>query len=238
MKNFADFLRKEAEKQHISLSEDNIRQYDHFRNQLLKWNEKFNLTNITEPEEFASKHIIDSLMLCKLGDIMMGARLIDVGTGPGIPGLVVKIYRPDIKLSLLESVGKKTMFLRWIVNDMAIADAEVINDRAENIAHDPAYREKFDVAVARAVAALNTLCELCLPFVKGGGTFIAMKGKSPEDELELAENALDILGGRVTEIQRYSLDKNVTRSLILVSKLGESPSKYPRRPGVPVRKPL
>jgi len=238
MNNFTDFLKQLAEQHHILLTEDCIRQFDYFKTQLLYWNKKINLTNITEPEDFASKHIIDSLMICKLGNIESGAKLIDVGTGPGIPGLIVKMYRPDIKLALLESVGKKTKFLNWIVNDMNIPDVEVLNERAENLAQNPAYREKFDVAVARAVSALNTLSELCLPFVKVGGAFIAMKGKSPQIELNKSQNALNILGASVKECKLYSLYENMDRSLILISKVRECPSKYPRRPGIPGKNPL
>jgi len=238
MNNFTDYLKQLAEKHHIFLTDDNIRQFNYFKDQLLDWNKRINLTNITEPEDFAARHVIDSLMLCKLGNIKKGARLIDVGTGPGIPGLIVKMYRPDIKLALLESVGKKTNFLEWIVDDMNISDAEVLNERAENLGHNPGYRETFDVAVARAVSALNTLTELCLPFVKVGGTFIAMKGKSPDIELSLSENALKILGGSVKECKTYSFCENSNRSLIFISKVRHCPGKYPRRPGIPAKNPL
>lgn len=238
MNKFVESLRVQAEKHQISLTEDNIRQFEYFKTQLLEWNKKTNLTNIIDPEDFATKHIIDSLMLCKLGDIKEGARLIDVGTGPGIPGLVVKMYRPDLKVALLESVGKKTRFLEWIVNDMGLYDVEVLNDRAEILAHDSNYRENFDVATARAVASLNTLAELCLPFVKAGGTFIAMKGKGPEIELEMAKKALHVLGGRVGELKNYLLHDNMSRSLVFISKVSECPDKYPRRPGIPEKRPL
>ena len=238
MNNFTDYLKQLAEKHHILLTEDNICQFDYFKTQLLYWNEKTNLTNITEPEHFAIKHIIDSLMLCKFGNIEKGARLIDVGTGPGIPGLIVKMYRPDIRLALLESVGKKTKFLKWIVDDMKISGVEVLNERAENLARKPGYREGFDLAVARAVAALNTLSELCLPFVKVGGTFIAMKGKSPQAELSQSEKAINILGGSVKECKTFSLDENLDRSLIFISKVRKCPAIYPRRPGIPGKNPL
>ncbi|MCG1011709.1 16S rRNA (guanine(527)-N(7))-methyltransferase RsmG [Tepidanaerobacter sp. GT38] len=238
MNAFVDCLKEQAEKHRILLTADNIRQFDYFKTQLLQWNKKTNLTNITEPEDFAIRHVIDSLMLCKLGDIKKGARLIDVGTGPGIPGLIVKLYRPDVKLTLLESVGKKTMFLKWIVDDMNLPDVEVINERAEAVAHNSRYRESFDVATARAVSALNTLSELCLPFVKVGGTFIAMKGKSPEAELHMAKKAIEVLGGTVKDCRAYLLQEDLPRSLIFISKVSECPEKYPRRPGIPEKRPL
>jgi len=238
MKNFAESLKKVAENHQIVLSEDNLRKFEYFRSRLLEWNSKINLTNITEPEEFATKHVIDSLMLCKLGDIKNGAKLIDVGTGPGIPGIIIKIYRPDISIALLESIAKKTKFLEWIVNDLGLKNVEVLNDRAENLAQNPAYREKFDVAVARAVSVLNTLTELCLPFVKIGGTFIAMKGKSYDEELAMSGRGIDLLGGRVSGVRTYLLNEEIQRNLIFISKVRECPSKYPRRPGVPGKNPL
>lgn len=238
MHNFKDILKAEAEKQHIALSEDNIRQFDEFRIKLLAWNKKVNLTNITEPEDFAKKHIIDSLMLVKHAGISSGARVIDVGTGPGIPGLIIKLYKPDIQLSLLESVRKKTEFITWILSDMDIHDAEVLNERAENVGHMDEHREKYDFAVARAVSSLNTLSELCLPFVRTGGIFVAMKGISPEQEISLSKNALNTLGGKVKECREYMLDKDSRRNLIIISKIKECPKKYPRRPGVPGKNPL
>ena len=238
MNNFKDILTTEAEKHQIKLTQDNIRQFDEFRVRLLDWNKKVNLTNITEPEDFAKKHVIDSLMLIKHTEISGGARIIDVGTGPGIPGLILKIYRPDIKLALLESVRKKTDFIEWVIKDMNISYVEVLNERAENVGHDDEHREKYDIAVARAVSALNTLSEICLPFVKTGGIFVAMKGSSPEQELSLSERALKILGGKVKECREYVLDIESQRNLIIISKMKRCPDKYPRRPGVPGKNPL
>jgi len=238
MKTFKEILKNLAEKNNIFLNENNILQFDYFRKQLLSWNDKMNLTNITDAEDFASKHIIDSLMLCKEIDIKSGDRVIDVGTGPGIPGLIIKMFKPDIKIVLLESVGKKTKFLKWIVEDMNLTDVEVVNDRAENLARNLEYREKFDITVARAVAALNTLSELCLPFVKVSGLFVAMKGMSPEEEINMARRAINILGGSIKEIKTYAIKENMKRSLIIIYKNKECPSKYPRRPGVPGKNPL
>ncbi|HHY70082.1 MAG TPA: 16S rRNA (guanine(527)-N(7))-methyltransferase RsmG [Thermoanaerobacterales bacterium] len=238
MNSFKDILMTEAQKQHIKLTQEKIHQFDEFRTRLLKWNKKVNLTNITKPEDFAKKHIIDSLMLIKYTEINNGARIIDVGTGPGIPGLIIKIYRPDIKLSLVESIRKKTEFIKWIIQDMNISNVKVVNERAENIGHRIEHREKYDIAVARAVSALNTLLELCLPFVKIGGIFVAMKGSSPEQELDLSKKALEILGGKMKECKRYTLDEGSQRNLIIISKLKSCPDKYPRRPGVPGKNPL
>jgi 16S rRNA (guanine527-N7)-methyltransferase len=215
-----------------------VQQFEEFREKLLKWNKKVNLTNITKPEDFAKKHIIDSLMLIKHIEITSGAKVMDVGTGPGIPGLIVKIYRPDIKLTLLDSVRKKTDFLSWIIEDMDIGHVKVLNERAENVGHDSEYREKYDMVVARAVSGLNTLSEICLPFVKTRGVFVAMKGGSPEQEMSLSKRALKILGGELEECRGYFLDKDLKRNLIIILKTKKCPDKYPRRPGVPAKKPL
>jgi 16S rRNA (guanine527-N7)-methyltransferase len=238
MKSFKEILSEEAKNHKIELTQDIIQQFDEFRGKLLKWNKKVNLTNITEPEDFAKKHIIDSLMLIKHTDITNRAKVMDVGTGPGIPGLIIKIYRQDIELTLLESVRKKTDFITWITNDMSIPHVTVLNERAENVGHDRQHREKHDIVVARAVSALNTLSEICLPFVKTGGTFVAMKGDSPEGEISMAKRAMEVLGGKVKECREYSLDKDLKRNLIIISKVSSCPDKYPRRPGVPAKNPL
>ena len=204
---------------------------------LLKWNKKVNLINITKPEDFAKAHY-RFLMLIKHIEITSGAKVMDVGTGPGIPGLIVKIYRPDIKLTLLDSVRKKTDFLSWIIEDMDIGHVKVLNERAENVGHDSEYREKYDMVVARAVSGLNTLSEICLPFVKTRGVFVAMKGGSPEQEMSLSKRALKILGGELEECRGYFLDKDLKRNLIIILKTKKCPDKYPRRPGVPAKKPL
>ncbi|MGI5859470.1 MAG: 16S rRNA (guanine(527)-N(7))-methyltransferase RsmG [Tepidanaerobacteraceae bacterium] len=238
MKSFKYILEAEAKKHKIELTQDMVQQFEEFREKLLKWNKKVNLTNITKPEDFAKKHIIDSLMLIKHIEITSGAKVMDVGTGPGIPGLIVKIYRPDIKLTLLDSVRKKTDFLSWIIEDMDIGHVKVLNERAENVGHDSEYREKYDMVVARAVSGLNTLSEICLPFVKTRGVFVAMKGGSPEQEMSLSKRALKILGGELEECRGYFLDKDLKRNLIIILKTKKCPDKYPRRPGVPAKKPL
>ncbi|MDD4568688.1 MAG: 16S rRNA (guanine(527)-N(7))-methyltransferase RsmG [Tepidanaerobacteraceae bacterium] len=236
--DFKKILISESQKHNIVLSADKIDQFDEFRKYLIEWNKRVNLTRIVETEDFVKKHIIDSLMLTKHIEMNPGARMIDVGTGPGIPGLIIKMYCNDIKLSLIESVRKKTNFLTWIVKNMNITDVEILNERAEMVGHLDRHREKYDIVVARAVSRLNILSEICLPFARVGGVFVAMKGPSPDEEIRLSEIALKIMGGKVKKCQEYVIDEKIKRNLVIIDKLKNSPSKYSRKPGIPEKTPL
>lgn len=238
MADFKEILRCEAQKSSIPLDPDKIQQLDTFRCLLLEKNKYINLTNITEDEDFARKHIIDSLIITKHVSIPYGAKVADIGTGAGIPGLILKIYRPDIKLLLVESIRKKTDFLEDVVKKMNISDVHVVNKRAEEAGHSAIYREKYDIVTARAVSSLNTLVEICLPFAKIGGVFLALKGTEPEEEIDAAQNAINILGGKLTAYHKYSLDGISYRSLLVISKVKNSPEKYPRSPAAIKKKPL
>lgn len=191
---------------------------------LVEYNKKVNLTAITEPDEILLKHFIDSILLCKFVDIPLNSALIDVGTGAGFPSVPLKIYRSDLKITLLDSLNKRIDFLKQLCSKLDI-DAEFIHGRAEDISKMPEYREKFDVSCARAVANMSLLSELCLPFVKVGGCFTAMKG--PSEDVSLGYNAVNILGGAVENEISYSLsDEN--RRIIVVKKILQTPTKYPR----------
>ncbi|HHW01359.1 MAG TPA: 16S rRNA (guanine(527)-N(7))-methyltransferase RsmG [Thermoanaerobacterales bacterium] len=230
-------LRKKAEEYDIELEEKQLRSIEDYRNILLDWNKKVNLTRITEIDDFIEKHVIDSMMVTKLVEIKKGASIIDVGTGPGIPGFFLKIARPDIRLILLETVRKKTDFLMEVVEKLEINDIEVLNERAENAAKKKPYRETYDIAVARAVSSMNVLSEFCLPFVKTGGIFVAMKGEKIEEEVKEAKNSLDILGGKIRDIKEYKIGQ-AKRKLVIIEKINNTPEKYPRRPGMPEKNPL
>jgi len=207
---------------------------------LLRENAKFNLTAITDPEEIDQKHFADSLAL--LGDepcpVPPGARLLDVGSGGGFPGVPLKIARPDIALSLLEATAKKAGFLRALAEELGI-EAQVVNARAEDAARDPACRERFDVVVARAVAALPLLCELCLPFVRAGGVFVAYKGtrEKAEEELRAAGSAIKILGAQVERVQAETTAYG-GRTRIILQKISPTPGIYPRNHGAMCKKAL
>ena len=207
---------------------------------LLRENAKYNLTAITDPEEVEQKHFADSLALldddpCPLPP---GASLLDVGSGGGFPGVPLKIARPDIALTLLEATGKKADFLRILADELGL-EADVVNARAEVLAHDPAYREQFDVVTARAVAALPMLCELCLPFVKVGGVFVAYKGplENTREELQSADGAVKLLGARLERIHSETTVYG-GRSRMILRKVSQTPANYPRNHGIMRKKAL
>lgn len=191
---------------------------------LVEYNNKVNLTAITKPDEILVKHFADSIKLAELIDIPKNASLIDVGTGAGFPSVPLKLYRPDIKLTLLDSLQKRITFLEELTVKLEI-ETELIHERAENVSKLPEYRERFDVATARAVANMSLLSELCIPFVKTGGIFAAMKG--PGEDVSLGYNAVKILGGAVRDEIDYSIG-NEQRKLIVVEKISQTPTKYPR----------
>lgn len=221
----------------IQLNDLQAQQFEKYYNILIDWNEKINLTRITQPEEVALKHFADSLTLIKYFNIPKGSKLIDVGTGAGFPGIPLKIYLNDIKLTLLDSLNKRLTFLKAAADEIGI-DAETIHSRAEEAGRNKAQREKYDIAVSRAVARLNTLSEYCLPLVKIGGSFIAMKGPSLGEELKEAENAIKLLGGEITSVNEFELGGAGERTIAVIKKIKPTPEKYPRQ-GVKIKnKPL
>ena len=211
----------------IWLSLDRTQQLEKLRDIILEWNEKINLTRIVEPEEVAVKHFADSLALTKYFDIPENASLIDVGTGAGFPGIPLKIFREDIKLTLLDSLNKRLNFLDTVAEEIGI-DVNTVHSRAEDAGKDVAQRESYDIAISRAVARLNTLCEYCIPLVKVGGSFIAMKAADYKEELKEAENAVKILGGEVVSVNEFNLEGAGERALIVINKKDNTSDKYPR----------
>ena len=204
---------------------------------LLEWNEKMNLTAITDPAEVAEKHFLDSLTLLTCCKIKEGAKVIDVGTGAGFPGIPLKILRPDIQLTLLDGLNKRLTFLGEVCSALGIK-ADRIHKRAEEAGLDKKMRESYDIAAARAVAPLNILSEYCLPLVKMKGFFLAMKGPGAQEELEQAEHALDVLGGTDRKIFSLSLPTAGERNIIAVQKKAFTPREYPRHGGTITKHPL
>lgn len=204
---------------------------------LIEWNEKINLTALTAPEDVALKHFTDSLMLLRYIDIEKGACVIDVGTGAGFPGLVLKIAQPDIRLTLLDSLQKRLTFLDTVCRALDIEDVELIHSRAEDGSRTE-LRDSFDIAVSRAVASMNTLCEYDMPYVRVGGRFIAMKGKDADSELAEAQNAITELGGKLIAKHDFILGSAGERSIIEIEKLSPTPEKYPRKSKQIKNKPL
>lgn len=201
-----------------------------YGNMLVEWNEKMNLTAITEPEDVLYKHFLDCLLFFKNVEVPANAKVIDVGTGAGFPGMVLKIARPDIQLTLMDGLNKRLTFLDAVLQELNLT-AKTVHMRAEEGGKNPAYREKYDIACARAVANLPVLCEYCIPFVKVGGQFVAMKGSAAKDELELASNAYKTLGCEKAKIICETLRENEARAFIISKKKSQTPPKYPRANG-------
>ena len=215
----------------ISLSDEQIDQLQGYYEMLIEWNQKMNLTAITDPKEVAIKHFADSLSIFNYIDLPQNARIIDVGTGAGFPGVVMKIARPDLELTLLDSLKKRLVFLESVLNKLGLS-SELIHDRAENAAQNIDLREGFDLAVSRAVARMNVLSEYCLPFVRLSGHFAAMKGPDAQTEIQAAKNAIQILGGKIFKINEFELYENGGgRTIVLVEKVRPTPEKYPRNSG-------
>lgn len=212
----------------IPLTDEMLRHFDWYRDILLRWNQTVNLTAITDPEDIAVKHFLDSLLILAVAEIPVGASLLDVGTGAGFPGVPLKIARPDLSLTLMDSLGKRVTFLEEL-SQMLCQKNQIHHLRAEEAGHQEAFRERFDVVTARAVARLSPLCEYCLPFVRPGGFFLAMKGPGAEEELEEARQAISLLGGRVGAVDSLHLPKGDIRVIIRVEKISQTPTKYPRR---------
>jgi 16S rRNA (guanine527-N7)-methyltransferase len=210
-----------------------------YERELMDWNTRFNLTAIRDPEEVHIKHFLDSLTcLLAMRDTPLG-RLIDIGTGAGFPGIPLKIMLPRVQLTLVESVGKKAEFCRHVVNILDLQGVEVIQQRAETIGQDPAHRERYDWAVARAVAILPVLAEYLLPLVRVGGSMLAMKGESGPAEAHSAEHAIKLLGGHLRQLLPVTLPGVAEeRYLVVIDKVAATPAAYPRKVGIPAKRPL
>ena len=224
---------------HVHLTGRQVMALFTYERELLDWNQKFNLTAIRDAESIRTKHFLDSFSCVLAWKANPPNRLIDVGTGAGFPGLPLKILYPGMKLTLVESVGKKAMFCEHIVRMLGLENVEVIKGRAEETGQLPGHREKYDWAVARAVANMNVLCEYLLPFLKVGGMMIAQKGESGPAEAQSAEKAMKLLGGKLKQVVPVNLPGVADdRYLVLVEKSAATPPKYPRKAGMPMKQPL
>ncbi len=208
-----------------------------YMDSLLEWNEKVNLTSITAPREVAVKHFLDSMLVLKYLKLPEGASVIDVGTGAGFPGLPMKILRPDLNVTLLDSLNKRLVFLSDILKKLNV-ECRAVHARAEEYGRKKENREAFGFAVSRAVARLPALCEYCLPFIKKGGFFAAMKGPDIEEELKSAANAVSLLGCEVSAVEKYNLPNGDGRSMVIIRRVRPLPEKYPRRGVKIVKNPL
>lgn len=239
MDNF-DLLASEAAQSFgLQISPTQLQALQKYADLLAVWNQKFNLTAITDPDEIRLKHFLDSLSCQLVLDKLTPTSLIDVGTGAGFPGLPLKLLHPEMALTLVESVAKKTQFLEQVVQDLGLDGVEILNQRAEETGQDSAHRQKYDWAAARAVAGLPTLAEYLLPLVHVGGYMLAQKGESAPQEVEQARATLETLGGEMDELLEVRLPGiDEKRYLVVVKKVKDTPDKYPRRVGIPAKRPI
>lgn len=232
-----ELLIKGSNQLNIPLNDGQILQLEKYANLLREWNEKMNLTAITDREGIATKHFLDSLTAVNTGCVK--GKVIDVGTGAGFPGLVLKIAKPDIELTLLDSLNKRLTFLRAVCDDLDIEGVEMLHARAEDGGRDRQYRGQFDTVVSRAVANMAVLSEWCLPFLKKGGYFLALKGPLADEELKDAKRAITILGGKVEDVFEADIPfTDLKHKIIVVKKVGQTPLKYPRKPGIATKIPV
>ncbi|MCD7035287.1 16S rRNA (guanine(527)-N(7))-methyltransferase RsmG [Metabacillus sp. GX 13764] len=232
-------LQEMLQEKGISLSQQQLSQFDKYYELLVEWNEKMNLTSITDREEVILKHFYDSVSAAFYFDFKKPLSLCDVGAGAGFPSIPIKICFPELSVTIVDSLNKRITFLENLANELGLSNVSFRHDRAETFGQNKAYREKFDVVTARAVARMSVLSELCLPLVKKGGSFIAMKAASANEELKAAEKAIAVLGGKVEKSHSFELPiEKSDRSIIIIHKSKSTPAKYPRKPGTPNKTPI
>jgi 16S rRNA (guanine(527)-N(7))-methyltransferase GidB len=234
-----DLMKNACEEVGLVLTEDKYNQFQLYRKLLQEWNEKINLTAIVEEEEIIKKHFIDSIKIFKSKELRNSKSIIDVGTGAGFPGLPIAIMDSSIEVTLLDSLNKRITFLNEVVSKLNLSNVKTIHSRAEDGARNRLLREKFDVAVSRAVANMSVLSEYCMPYVKVGGNFIALKGPAIDEELSDAKNAIGTLGGELKEVVSVEVDgTDLNHNLVIINKISNTSAIYPRKAGTISKKPI
>ncbi|MCT8977609.1 16S rRNA (guanine(527)-N(7))-methyltransferase RsmG [Clostridium sp. CX1] len=223
----------------LDFNEDMYNKFMQYKDMIKEWNEKINLTAITEDEQMVKKHFIDSIKIFKFSPLREAKSIIDIGTGAGFPGIPIKLVKPDVDMTLLDSLNKRIIFLNEVINKLELKEIKTIHGRAEDFSRKIEYRQSIDVVVSRAVANLAVLSELCIPYVKIGGYFVAMKGPSVEEEIKEGKSAVSILGGKIEDIIEIEIeDSNLNHNLVVIRKVKETPKAYPRKAGTATKKPL
>ncbi len=237
IEEFEEIINKYLKEINIELKKEQTEKFYKYMNLLLEWNEKINLTAITEPEEVILKHFVDSLTISKY--IEKGSKLVDMGTGAGFPGIPLKILREDIEITLADSLNKRINFLNEVIKELNLKNIQTVHTRAEEFGKNKKYRESFDIATSRAVANLSTLSEYLIPLVKPNGKVICMKGSEVKEEVEMAKKAIEILGGKIEQEESFNLpNSDMKRNVIIIKKVKNTPAKYPRKPGMPAKEPI
>lgn len=232
-----ELLKSDAEKLGFSIDDGKIMQFQKLAELLVEQNKTMNLTAITDPDGIAVKHFADSISVLTATEFAENAKVLDVGTGAGFPGIPLLIMRPDLDLTMLDSTAKKLKYVANTVDELGLS-ANVLHTRAEEAGQSKEYRETFDIVCSRAVAALNVLCEYCLPFVKVGGYFVAMKAAKAQEEIDDAKAAIKLLGGKIIEEKSFKLSDGGERNIIIIKKISHVPPKYPRVSAQIAKKPL
>ena len=241
MPNINEILLHSFKNENITVSDSQLAQFIRYYELLLEWNEKINLTAITEPADVAVKHFADSLLALKMlpDDNWQNKKMIDIGTGAGFPAIPLKIMKQSLDVILFDSLQKRLNFLDTVCQELALANIRTVHGRAEDSGQDKTMREQYDIACARAVAKMPVLLEYTLPFVKVGGYFIALKGPELDDELVQSQKALQTLGGEIKNVGHFTLsDGTYTRNIALIQKVKSTPKTHPRKAGTPQKKPL
>lgn len=239
--SFVDKMTEGSKELGITLSEQQLEQFYQYYEMMAEWNQVMNLTAITELDEVISKHFIDSLALVKAVNLSKNpaARVIDVGTGAGFPGIPLKIAFPELRITLLDSLNKRVLFLNEVIDKLGLKYVKTIHGRAEDFGHDSSYREQYDYCVSRAVANTATLSEYCIPFLKPGGFFVPYKSGKVDEELKQGEKAIKVMGGKLVKIVRFQLTgADADRTLAVIKKVEKTGKKYPRKAGMPSKSPI
>ncbi len=238
-----EILKKALEMKGISVDEDTVKKFQEYMEGILYWNEKINLTNITDRNEFIIKHFIDSIICLDYDQYRDAERIIDVGTGGGFPGIPLAIASPDKDFILMDSLNKRLKIIDELCEEIGIKNVTTVHARAEELAKNKTHREKYDLCVSRAVANMAVLSEYCLPFIRVGGYLLSYKGPDAKREIQDAKNALTILGGRVEKIcdgnlEEFGIDHGIDHKIVIIKKIKNTPSKFPRKAGTPAKEPL
>lgn len=236
LQDFQKIFNEECKKNKIEFNEHKCELLYQYMNLILEWNEKINVTAIKNEREFIVKHFIDSLIVSHF--IGNEKKLLDIGTGAGFPGIPLKIYNPDMNVSLIDAVNKKVTVLNDVIDKLELTDIEALHVRAEDLAKNMKYRENFDIVTTRAVSNLATIAEYMLPFVRIGGKAICMKGPNLEEELNNAKNAIKILGGEIEKVEKFNINNELERNLVIIKKVKKTDKKYPRGQGKPAKEPI
>ena len=233
---FCNEYKKELKNININIEEKDLKLFYEYMKKAIEWNEKINITAITDEKMFIVKHFVDSLTVNKY--LENKKTLIDIGTGAGFPGIPLKILNKDCKMTLIDSVNKKLNVIRDITKEMELGELEIIHTRAEDLANNEKYREKYDVATTRAVSNLTTILEYMLPFIKVGGIAICMKGPNVETELEESQKAINVLGGKLEKVEKIIIDDELERNIVIIKKIKNTPKNFPRCGGKPLKEPI